>query len=431
MTTLFSLRSITSGLGLSAFFACLLTNVGFAETQSWSRFHGADGHGNVADGQIPDHWEEKDYAWRFDFGSRDVGSPIVAGGKVFVMATLPAKKEISLNALDLDSGKRLWTKAYDQAEYHLHRRNTFASSTPAADETHVFACWADTKHTFLKCFDHDGREIWTRDFGTWQSQHGFGTSPRIVGDLVLLFNSQQSEKMKPGDAPGQSRMIAVNRNTGESVWEQSLNTTRSCYGVPAIFRAANGKTHVIDANTGNGLFGLDIETGKPLWESKVFKMRCCSTPLIVDDIAIGSSGSGGGGNHLVAVRIPTTKDAQPEELYRIERGAPYVPTPAVKDKHLFMVDDKGIASCIVATSGETKWTKRIGGNFGASPIIVGDKLLLISLDGQATVLRASTEFEKLGQFDLGGPVGATPAYFDGRLILRVDQELRCLANPST
>ncbi len=426
-----SLRSVVSGPGLATFFAVLLANVGFAETQTWRQFHGVNGHGNVSAGEIPSEWQEKDYAWRFDLGSRDVGSPIVAGGKVFVMATSPAKKEISLEAFSLESGKRLWSKAYDQGDYHLHRRNTFASSTPAADESHVFACWTDTKHTFLKCFDQDGKEIWSRDFGTWQSQHGFGTSPRIVGDLVLLFNSQQSEKMKPGDEPGKSRMIAVNRNTGESVWEQTLNTTRSCYGVPAIYQAADGKTHVIDANTGNGLFGLDLETGKPLWESKVFKMRCCSTPLIVGDIAIGSSGSGGGGNHLVAVRIPTTKDTQPDELYRIERGAPYVPTPAVKESHLYMVDDKGIASCIDAMSGETKWTKRIGGNFGASPIIIGDKLLLISLDGQATILRASTEYEKISQFELGGPVGATPAYFDGRLILRVDQELRCLANPST
>jgi hypothetical protein len=70
--------------------------------------------------------------------------------------------------------------------------------------------------------------------------------------------------------------------------------------------------------------------------------------------------------------------------------------------------------------------QRVGGNFGASPVLIGSTLLLISLDGQATLLKAGDEFTELGKVDLGGPVGATPAFADGRLLLRVDDELRCL-----
>ena len=64
--------------------------------------------------------------------------------------------------------------------------------------------------------------------------------------------------------------------------------------------------------------------------------------------------------------------------------------------------------------------------YGASPIVVGDKLLVISLAGEATVIGASDQFQKLGEIDLGGPVGATPAFAEGCLMLRVDDELRCL-----
>ena len=142
------------------------------------------------------------------------------------------------------------------------------------------------------------------------------------------------------------------------------------------------------------MFGIDADSGNLAWSLEVFGMRCCSTPLIVDDIAIGSSGSGGGGNHLVAVRIPEPGQ-KPEEVYRIERGAPYVPTPAIKDDLMFLISDKGgIASCVNAKTGKTLWAKRLGGNFGASPIVVGDKLLLVSLTGLATVLKASDEYEK-------------------------------------
>ena len=408
-----------------AFWQLFLISPSSADPNSWARFHGVDGQGDAGDAQLPTQWTAEDYAWRRDLGSRDVGSPIVYGGNVYYLVSRPESGKIAIESLDLNSGRLRWAREYSQTDHHLHKRNTFASSTPAADADYVYVAWSEPQHTYLKCFDHDGVEVWSRDFGSWQSQHGFGTSPRIEGDMVLLMNSQQAEQLKPGQTPGKSRMIAVNRNSGESVWETPLKTTRSCYGVPAVVEIG-GVTQVINANTGNGMFGLDSKTGKMLWNLPVFEMRCCSTPLIVDGIAIGSSGSGGGGNHLVGVRIPTKANPQPEQVYRIDRGAPYVPTPVLRGDRLFMVDDKGIASCVNAKTGEQIWMKRIGGNFGASPLLVGDTLLLISLDGQATLLKASDEYQTLGKIDLGGPVGASPAYVDGRLLLRVGNELVCL-----
>jgi hypothetical protein len=59
-------------------------------------------------------------------------------------------------------------------------------------------------------------------------------------------------------------------------------------------------------------------------------------------------------------------------------------------------------------------------------VVLGDKLLVIALDGEATVLSATRDSQELGSFDLGGKVSATPAYSDGYLLLRVGNELRCL-----
>lgn len=395
----------------------------------WNRFHGSEGAGDAGDAMLPAQWTDADYRWRRKLGSRDVGSPIVIDGKVYYLVSKPDSRQLAVESLDLSTGKLRWTREFPLGEYRLHARNTYAASTPAADEQNVFIAFADSQHTYLKCLDHDGNEIWSRDFGSWQSQHGFGTSPRIYGDVVLMLNSQQAEELGPGEKPGSSRMIAVDRASGRTVWETPLTATKACYGVPAVFRGEQGD-QVISADTADGMFGLDPSTGKKLWNLKVFDMRVCSTPLITGDLAICSSGSGGGGNHLVAVRIPTRRGQSPEQVYRIESGAPYVPTPVLRGQRLFMVDDKGIASCIDVRTSESLWLKRIGGNFGASPIVVGDKMLIISLDGQATVLRASDRFEVLGEMNLGGTVGATPAFAEGCLLLRVDDELRCLGSKS-
>ncbi len=68
----------------------------------------------------------------------------------------------------------------------------------------------------------------------------------------------------------------------------------------------------------------------------------------------------------------------------------------------------------------------MGGNFSASPVLVGERLLLINLDGEATVLDAGDQYKQLAQFSLGGPVGATPAVVDGSVLLRVGERLVCL-----
>lgn len=417
---------IKLSLGIGFILSLVPTIVTAQSDSDWGRFHGVNGHGYVADGTIPATWTAEDYAWTRELNSRDISSPILSGDRVFMLVSNPDEQTIAVQCLSAGDGKLLWSKSSPQRPHHLHQRNTLASSTPAADDQYVYAAWSDPDHTMLVCYDRDGNYVWTRDFGSWQSQHGFGTSPAIIGDMVVLLNSQQAEQLEAGQQPGTSRMIAVSRTTGETVWETPLTATRSCYGVPAV-ATVDGQTQIIATNTGNGIFAIDPADGKMLWSIPVFDARSCSTPIVVGDIAIGTSGSGGGGNNqLVAVRIPAGKDGLPEELYRIKRNAPYVPTAALKDDRLFMVNDRGIAQCVDLRTGDVLWFKRIGGNFGASPIIVGDKILMISLDGQATVIAAGDEFEKLGEVDLGGPVGATPAYADGRLLIRIDDRLVCL-----
>ena len=423
-------RNITVYCWVGCCIGCFACSTQADSPASWDQFRGHNSGGYVESGSLPSTWTDESYSWQRKLGGRDVGSPSIIDGKVFYLASRSDENKIAVESIELATGKQRWSKLYDQLPHHLHKRNTFASGTPAVDKTHVFVAWSDPKSTMLKCFDHDGNEVWSRDFGSWQSQHGFGTSPRIFGSMVLLFNSQQAEQLKPGQTAGESRFIAVDRQSGETIWQTPLATTRSCYGVPAVFAPESGPTQIIDANTGNGMFGLDAKTGRMLWNLEVFDKRCCSTPQILGDVAIASCGSGGGGNVLVGVRIPTQPDQQPEEIYRIDKSAPYVPTPVIKGDRMYFVSDSGIASCINPSTGEPIWTHRIGGNFGASPILVGDTLLLISLDGKATLIRAGDTFEQLGEVDLGGPVGATPAYAEGRLLLRVDDRLVCLGGKS-
>jgi outer membrane protein assembly factor BamB len=165
-----------------------------------------------------------------------------------------------------------------------------------------------------------------------------------------------------------------------------------------------------------------------LWELPVLDKRSVSTPLIVGDLAIASCGSGAGsGNYMVAVRIPSEPGQAPKEVFRTDRSAAgYVPTPAVDGDRLMVLSDMFFVSRVRLPDGKVIWTKRLNGNFGASPIIIGNKMLAISLDGIASIIACDDEYSKLGEVDLGAGVGASPACGGGKLLLRVGDELRCL-----
>lgn len=420
-------KAITTPLRhLFATLAILASTALPTSAEDWPGFHGPGGLGKTV-GTIPNSWTTDDYAWRFPLGSVDVGSIAIAGDHAYLLSFDNAKSSLTLLAIDLATGKARWQRPFPVGEYHRHKRNSYAASTPTIDGDSVYIAYADANHTWLRCLSLDGQERWARDFGPWQSDHGFATSPRVSGSMVLLYDSQQADQLEAGQTPAHERMIAVDAKSGADLWQTPLKATRTNYGLPAVYESPSGLVQVIGAGTGNGIFGIDAKTGEKLWEVPVLDKRSVSSPLIVGDLAIASCGSGGGGNILVAVKIPNTAGEEAKEAFRVDRAAAYVPTCAVDGDYLMMVSDKAaILSRIHLPDGEVVWSERLGGNFGASPIIVGDKLLVISLEGVATVLASSNEYRKLGQVDLGGSVGASPAVGGGKLLIRIDDELVCL-----
>ncbi len=417
-----------SSVCLAFFGVFLLPLATLGGAENWPQFRGPNATGFAPQGSLPDQWASDDYQWQLTLPGAGVGSPAIYNGMIYLLSADPAAQHRSVLAIDANSGMIQWQKNFPLLPHHLHSRNTFASSTPYVDATGIFLNWADPDQVTVVCLDHGGDVRWERDLGTWQSQHGFGGSPVVLDGKLIVFNSQQSAQLPADQKPGGSSMLALDPQTGETIWQTRLKATRACYGVPILRLDENQRPQIVGANTGNGIFALNAEDGKLLWDLPVFSARCVSSPLLVGDVLIGSAGSGGGGNHLVAVRPPNSKTqrTQAEEVYRMERNAPYVPTPAVVGKLLFMVDDRGFATCADAETGKVHWSQRVGGNYGASPIVVGDKLLLISLKGKATVLRAATEYERLASFSLGDAVQATPAFANGQLVLRIGNTLCAL-----
>lgn len=380
--------------------------------EDWSRFRGPNGTG-VSDLQgLPTAWSQADYAWNIELPGIGHAAPIVQGDKLFVTTAVEEGAVRFLYCLDAESGKERWVRTIGLDRSHKHAKNSWASSTPCADDQRVYVVFADVENYTLAAYDHEGELVWRRRLGSFESQHGQGVSPILFEDLVIL----------PNDQKGPSSIFAFDKRTGELRWSTLRNVRRTSYATPTIVDV-DGEPRLICVSGASGVSSLDPRTGRVLWSTEEFPLRTVASPVVVDGIVIASCGQGGRGGVLqrgVDVRTGEVKWERSREL-------PYVPTPIVHGGLLFDWTDKGVVACVDPADGETVWKERVGGDFSGSPVCIDGKLYCVSERGEVVVVGAKDEFELLGRTSLDDSCHSTPTVAKGRLYLRTYHRLACLS----
>ncbi|MCA9246625.1 MAG: PQQ-binding-like beta-propeller repeat protein [Planctomycetales bacterium] len=388
---------------------------------SWCRFRGPNGAGQSDAVGIPAQWGEDAYAWKVDLPGVGHSSPVFWGQELYLTAGDPESGDLIVLRLDAASGKTVWQKSFGSKSHHLHARNSYASSTPAVDQEHIYLALVTPEAYRVLALDHNGEKVWEQNLGLFNSQHGFGTSPIVYQDRVVIGNDQM----------GDSFLIALDCKTGEQRWKTyRQKTRRTAYGVPCVYQAEGDKPVLIFTSGANGMSAVDPDSGDVRWEIDLFDKRSVSSPVIAGGLIFGSCGSGGGGNYVCAVKPGDRFGTAPELAYKVSSQAPYVPSALAYGDLVFLWYDKGIVSCIDAPTGKVHWQKRVGGNFSGSPIRVGEKIYCISDEGEVVCLSASKEYELLGRTLLEESSRATPAMAGGKMYLRTYSKLYCLAPQS-
>jgi len=389
----------------------------------WSRFRGDTGTGYSPQTGFPARWKLSDFAWQAKLSGTGNGSAAIWGEQVFVQSADVSTGQQFVECLEAGSGSVRWKAEFGGQPHRTHAWGSLASATPVVDKDRIYICFGSPDQTVVCALDHAGKRLWIREFGKNVFAHGFGISPTLAFGRLIFFQSQQAEQLQSGQVAGQSRMLSLDVSSGETIWETPLKTTRVCYGVPVGVTLDGGRKAIVAANTGNGIFCLDWETGSLIWEKPVIAQRSVASPVIVGDLVLASSGSGGGGNQLVAMRL-----SDQQEVYRMTRNANYVPSPLVIGKLLFVPGDKGILSCLDLASGEVLNQKRIGGRFNISSSLVAttDRMFAVSDEGIVKVYSTDQELEELGAIDLQETTRATPAIGKGLILFRTDSKVYCL-----
>lgn len=416
----------------------LLMSPAYAADQQWPRFRGPGGAGISRAATVPAEWTDQDYNWKVELPGPGHGSPVLSDGRIFLTCGDPDSARRTVLCIQAADGSTIWRRDYPSKTFRQHRANGYATATPAVDALGVVVTWTTPDEVVLLALDRDGRPLWRRDLGPYVGVHGSGSSPIIVGDLVVLANDQGDPKLlarmmgrrEPDTPAGKSFLIAVDRKTGETRWQVPRRTTLAAYSTPCVRRpeagrTESGKTELIFTSTSHGVTAVDAATGQINWQvDDVFHDRCVGSPVCTAGLVIAAYGHGTRGVRCVAVRPGSrSKGVKPAIAYDVTRSVPLVTTPLVHAGRLYLWADDGVVTCLNVSTGEVIWQQRVGGSYYGSPVCVEDRLYCISRQGEVVVLAASDQFKILARVPLGEPSYTTPAVSNGVMYLRTRSHL--------
>ncbi|QDT74691.1 PQQ-binding-like beta-propeller repeat protein [Lacipirellula limnantheis] len=390
-----------------------------AEDWPWWRGPNRNGEANPEQ-RPPTAWDGSSHVvWKSRVPGRGHSSPSVVGNHVFLATADEEQQTQSVVCYDRTNGKQLWeTVVHRGGLMRKNEKSSAASSTVACDGERVFINFANSDAVFVTALALDGKQLWQTKICDYTIHQGFGASPAIYQSFVIAA----------ADSHAGGVLAALDRRSGQIVWKRDRPEEPN-YTSPIILNV-DGKDQLF--LTGCGLFSsFDPLSGETLWEIPGATTECV-TSTVSDGKRVFCSG-GYPKNHLAAVLADGSGRVAWETRDRV-----YVPSLLARDGYLFGVLDAGVAACWKSDTGEQMWKERLGGEFSASPVLMGDAIYATSESGETYIFRADpTKYDQIAVNKLGDQVMASMAICGGRIYSRVVEHtddgpqdmLYCLGEP--
>lgn len=467
------MRSLISGLLATLVIATSQTNA-----DDWARFRGPNGSGVAADGDsAPVKWSPtENVAWSAELPGSGVSSPIVVGDRVFVTCYSgygidredPGQMEDlkrHLVCFDAPDGKQVWEKtveavlpedSYSGIGVTAHG---YASHTPTSDGERIYVFFGKTG---VLAFDLDGNQLWQTSVGTESDSRRWGSSssPILHKDLLIVTASAESLSM-----------VGLNKKTGEQVWKQEADGLEGMWGTPALVTRSDGEAELV-MSVPFEIWGMNPDTGKLMWYCDASGADQANSSAVVDGSVVYAVTGRGGGS--IAVRAGGKDDVSKSNILWSGSESTRFGSPLVHDGKIYIVAN-GVLTSIDAATGDKVAQVRLeggkspavggaerergnredgdrdlresggggfgGGGFGggrgfggaqdyASPVVAGNKLYHLSGTGEMFVFELDDEPKQISVnrvTDESESFGGTPAISNGRLFLRSNKRIYCIA----
>jgi outer membrane protein assembly factor BamB len=438
----------------------------------WPQFRGPHGAGVADDAALPERWSAtENIAWAAKVPGRGWSSPILWGDRIYLTTAISpgrfkapstgifgndyaaelekqglsedevlkrvVNRDIELTtetgeiryvvlALRKSDGNVLW-----QREAHRglppggrHRKNTYASETPATDGERLYASFGGNVGVF--CYSLDGKPLWQH---TWPPQpiyldFGTASSPIVHQGRVYQLH----------DNDGESFLAALDAKTGKELWtvkrKDLASRLASGWATPFVWESG-ARTEIVTIGRG---FVISYDTGgRELWRLKGMT-QATPSPVAADGLLYVGSGSQGEANRpLLAIRPGANGDITPDETgksayvaWTLPRFSGYTTSPLVYRGRVYAINDNGVLQVADARTGAEIYKARVGGGgrtFSSSPLASDGRIYCISEDGEAIVFRAGDSYDEIARNHLEEMSLASPAADSDALYVRTQTKL--------
>jgi len=401
--------------------ALLVVLASDASARQWPEFRGPGGQGHSDEKGLPLDWSEsRNVMWKTAVPGLGWSSPVVSGGRVWLTSAVEIRegnrgRGTSLRALafDMASGKEVVNVEVFRIDRSglLNPKNSHASPTPILDGDRVYVHFGADGTAAL---DTAGAVVWKTRL-PYQSQHGNGGSPAIYRDLLII-------NCDGNGGPDDAFVVALDKNTGKTKWKTwRRQPSDQAYTTPLVIRA--GDRDLVISIGAYRAAAYDPSNGKEIWRV-AYDQGFSNVPRPVFGHGLVFIATGFQQPTLIAVRPDGSGDVTRSHIaWTLTRAAPYTPTPILVGDELFVVNDRGIASCLDAKSGAIHWQQRLDGNFSASPVYADGRIYFLSEEGVATVLTPGKTFKRLSVSQLDGTILASMAVADRSFFIRTQTHL--------
>ncbi len=233
----------------------VLLAIPIAFAEDWSQFRGPNGTGVSSSTGLPTEFgPNKNVLWKTELPPGH-SSPVLTRDRIFVTAHTKEKEnhKLLVFCLDRQTGKVLWQREVPRSrEGRLQNVNGPASPSPVTDGSNVYVFFQEFG---LISFDGSGKERWKLPLGPFNMFYGFGASPILVDDKIILPVDQ--------DNPS-SYLIAVDKGSGLVRWKVDRPVVISGYSTPIVYQPKHGPKQIIIPESFQ-LSAYSVEDGTRVW----------------------------------------------------------------------------------------------------------------------------------------------------------------------
>ena len=408
----------------------------------WAQWRGPNANGTAANSaRPPTKWDlSTNVRWSVKLPGEGSSTPIVWQDQIFLLSaeattrkteTPPVADETSktvppdvyyrfwVTSIDRGTGKTRWQRLATEQVPHAgkHQTNTYAAGSPTTDGERLYVSFGSQG---IYCYSLDGELIWQSDLGNMTTRFGWGeaVTPVLAGDLLIVN----------WDHEVGSFITALDARTGKEVWKVDRAKEVTSWNTPLVVE--NNGRQLLVVNGTDRARAYDAKSGKELWSCGGQTVNAIPCPVRFEDTVICMSGYRG--SLAVAIPIDSQGDisGSSQTRWKIEQGTPYVPSPALSGTRLYFTGiNADILTCLDARTGKPlAERKRLSGvvSLYSSPLVAGGHVYFVGREGTTVVIKDDESLETVAVNKLSGTIDASPVAVGNDLLLRSWDTLYCI-----